>query len=113
MPMFTKLLQAVSAALAILVGPMSGSILWAESQKRPESEIDGDTQAKRAHRTALNSASTRTTSSAASSPSQHGIITSGPGPINPGPRSNPSSVSGEVLGSDETRSDRYLFVWAG
>jgi hypothetical protein len=60
-----KLLQTVSAALAILVGPMSGSILWADSQKRPESEIDGDKQAKRAkallpklaERTALNSAS--------------------------------------------------------
>jgi hypothetical protein len=44
--MRTKRLQAISIAFAMLVGPMSGSILRAESPKHPDSEGDADKQAK-------------------------------------------------------------------
>jgi selenium-binding protein 1 len=44
--MLTQLLRTV-AGLAILVGPMSGSILWADNQKRPDREDNDDQQAKR------------------------------------------------------------------
>jgi selenium-binding protein 1 len=47
MQMQTKFLQPICAAVAVFVGPQSGSILWADSQKGPESELDGDKQAKR------------------------------------------------------------------
>ena len=48
--------------------------------------------------------STRTTSSAADSPGQGGVITPVFGPIGSGPRTPPTATTGEVAGSDEARN---------